>query len=144
MIRISSAFIAAIAIIGASYASGAGANDGKTSTDTLPKCTSFLTGKWAGEGTVTGFGSPVQLSSTASYKSDGTFTSTSRYLGQDKKWTEQTTTGTWSIEASPSPKVCFLHMNSQTAVATANSSTEIEIIDADTYRAFGLDLKRVR
>lgn len=143
MLRISSILIATIAFGVVSYASAVGAKDEEKSVDSVQQCTSFLVGKWSGEGTVT-LGSPVQLSSTASYKSDGTFTSTSRYLDQDKKWVEQTTTGNWSIEASPSPKYCFLNMQSESAAIKSRSSIDIEIIDPDTYRAFGLDLKRVR
>lgn len=144
MIRLSSVFTATFALAFATCALEVDAKDASKSVDSVQTCTSFFIGKWSGEGTVTAAGSPVQLSGTASYKSDGTFTSTSRYLGEDKKWVEQTSMGTWSIEPSPSPKYCFLNMHSESAVAKVNSSIDVEIIDANTYRALGLDLKRVR
>ena len=84
------------------------------------------------------------MASTASYKSDGTFTSTTRYLGRDNKWAEQTTTGNWTVESTPSPKICSLTLKSITEISNTSSTSEFTIIDADTYRAFGLDLKRVR
>lgn len=144
MIRISTLLVAMIALAAAPYASAVGAKDAKNLASTLPKCTSFLTGNWAGEGTVTEFGPPIQVASTASYKPDGTFDSTTRFLGSDKKWNEQTTKGTWTVTSTASPKICSLTLTSVTASGEGSSNSEFEIIDADTYRSAGIDLKRVR
>lgn len=144
MIRLPSLLIATIVLVAALYSSKIGATDAKKSANAPPDCNSFLTGNWAGDGTVTGFGPPIQVASTASYRSDGTFTSTTRYLGRDKTWTEQTTTGNWSVTPTPSSKICSLTLNSVTENMKASTTSEFTIIDADTFNAFGLDIKRIR
>lgn len=107
-------------------------------------CSVFLVGNWAGAGTVAGFGPPMQVASTASYKSNGTFASSTRYLGHDKKWTEQKIAGTWRVAAGKAAKSCTLALKSVTAIGESRSTSDFTIVDADTYRAFGIDLKRVR
>lgn len=120
------------------------AKDAKTDIDDSARCTTFLPGSWSGEGTVEGFGPSRKVSSAATYERDGTFTSTTRYLGDDNEWTEQTTTGSWSAERARSSKICSLTLKSTSEFGSATGTSEFTIIDNDTYRTFGLDLKRVQ
>lgn len=108
------------------------------------KCSTFLVGNWAGQGTVTEFGPPVRTESTMRYGADGTFDSAIRYLGQNKKWTEQKMTGRWTAATGRSKASCAISLKSVMASGESSSTSEIQVIDQDRYRAFGVELKRVR
>lgn len=107
-------------------------------------CSAFLVGNWAGAGTVTEFGPPMRVASTASYESNGTFAASTRYLGYDKKWIEQEIAGKWNARAGKGAKICTLVLKSVSTIGESSSTSEFTIIDADTYRSFGVDLKRLR
>jgi hypothetical protein len=108
------------------------------------ECTKFLTGHWAGKGTVSGFGRPIKADNDYTYKADGHFATINRYLGSDGKWSEQKLVGQWKASAAPSSRQCTLKLTGSGASAGSSSSSTIEMIDRNTFRSLGFDMKRMR
>lgn len=106
-------------------------------------CRAFLTGDWSGSGTVTGFGPPAQVKSSVRYNKDGTFRSSTAYLGSDKRWTEQAMVGTWSAITGDTATNCTVALKSVSPNGESSSTSEISMIDGNTYRSFGVDFKRI-
>ena len=107
-------------------------------------CTRFLTGDWAGKGTVKDFGPAIQVENVASYSGQGTYATRSRYRGADEKWTEQRLAGTWSATNGPKRGFCKLVMKSGGRDFGGSSTSDIQVINADTFRSLGFDMHRVR
>jgi hypothetical protein len=108
------------------------------------RCRRFLTGNWAGKGTVKDFGPPIEVDNAAAYRSDGTFKTRNRYLGDDKKWAEQIIAGRWSATNGAKLRSCKLVMNTEGSGFKAGSTSDIRVIDPNTYRSLGFNMKRVR
>lgn len=106
-------------------------------------CRSFVTGDWVGKGLVRGFGRPIQVDNAATYAADGSFRIRNRYLSDDRKWNEQSTAGTWTTTRGTNRGRCRLVMMSTGSGFEASSTSDIQIIDANTYRSLGFDMKRV-
>ena len=107
-------------------------------------CAKFLTGDWAGKGDVEGFGTPVPVENAYSYKADRTFVTRNRFLGTDKRWNEQTVSGTWSAKAGRARAECVLTMKSSAQGFSSSSTSDFQMIDRNTFRSMGFDMKRVR
>ena len=91
---------------------------------------------------VTGFGRPVQVDNAASYRRDGTFVTRSRFLGADKKWVEQNLAGTWSATSGRKRGQCKLAMQMRGSGFESSSSSELTMVNADTYRSLDFDMHR--
>ena len=111
-------------------------------TERANACRTVLTGEWAGKGLVEGFGKPVQVDHAASFRRDGSFVTRNRYLGDDKKWVEQELTGTWSATPGRKRNQCKLAMKMQGSGFESSSSSDIVIVNANTYRSLGFDMHR--
>ena len=113
---------------------------GSVSTD----CTRFLVGAWVGKGVVRGFGTPVTVDNAYTYRRDGSFATINRYLGKDKRWNEQRLTGIWTATPARSRGRCTLVLKSEDSGMSSSSTSEIQMIDKDTFRSLGFDMKRAR
>ncbi|WP_419809777.1 hypothetical protein [Sphingomonas sp.] len=107
-------------------------------------CVRLLTGSWAGSGTVTEFGPPMKVSSTATYRADRSFVATTRYVGQDRRLHEQTSTGRWTATAGQGRRACTIALTSESAAGSSSSSSDVQIVDRDTFRSLGVDMHRTR
>ena len=107
-------------------------------------CSSFLAGTWAGKGVVTEFGPPVRVDNVYTYNKDGSFLTINRFQGENKRWNEQKLSGTWKATPGRSKGECVLVLKSASAMMTSSSTSEIRMIDKDTFRSLGFDMKRVR
>lgn len=106
-------------------------------------CGRFMTGNWAGKGLVRGFGRPISVDNVATYAPDGSFKTRNRYLSDDRKWNEQSIAGTWTVTRGANRGRCRLVMTSASSGFEASSTSDIQMIDANTYRSIGFDMKRV-
>lgn len=107
------------------------------------KCEQFLVGHWAGKGSFTGMGTPMQVDNAYHYKQDGSFATINRYLGQDKRWHEQKLTGSWSAKPGRSRDMCILELKSGSKGMESSSTSEIQMIGKDVFRSLGFDMRRV-
>ena len=105
-------------------------------------CKQFLTGRWAGKGTVKQFN--VEVDNAYRYDADGSFETVNRFLGTDGKWQEQRVRGSWTAGAGTEPNSCTLSQVGKFEAQGTSSTTSFTIIDADTFRSFGFDMKRVK
>lgn len=103
-------------------------------------CTPLLTGNWAGRGT---FGPATQIEGKATYRADHTFTSSSRFATRGQPPQEAAVAGRWSARAGRRPGTCTIDMSSQTANSSSSSSSDVQFVNRDTYRAMGVDMHRV-
>jgi hypothetical protein len=107
-------------------------------------CKKFLTGQWAGKGDFDAFGTIMKVDNRYSYNKDGTFETVNRYLGEGNVWQEQRIRGTWTVAPGQRGSECLVTMNGQYESAGTSSTSTFQIIDEDTFRSLGFDMRRVR
>ncbi|MGY4396910.1 hypothetical protein ACVWZA_002095 [Sphingomonas sp. UYAg733] len=107
-------------------------------------CRQFLAGHWVGKGKVEGFGKPVQVDNDYSYSKDGSFATINRYLGKNGRWNKQRLVGTWKVVAGKGANECTLTLTGTGVSMGSSSTSDFSIIDSDTFRSLGFDMKRVR
>lgn len=91
-----------------------------------------------------GFGPPIKVDNNASYRADGTFATVHRYLDDDRKWSTQATAGNWTAIKGAKRNGCKLVMKTESNGFEASSISEIQIVNANTYRSVGFNLTRVQ
>ena len=104
-------------------------------------CERLLVGSWAGSGA---FGSTMKVEGKATYRADHSFTSSSRFTSPGQPPQEAALSGRWSARAGRRPNTCTIAMSSQSAAGSSSSTSDVLMVDRDTYRAMGIDMRRVR
>lgn len=107
-------------------------------------CRQFLTGDWAGKGDFEAFGTITRVDNKYSYNEDGSFETLNRYLGKNGAWQEQRLKGDWTVAPGKVDAECRLTMNGKFESAGTSSTSTFEIVDANTFRSLGFDMKRIQ
>mgnify|MGYP000281700149 CR=1 FL=1 len=105
-------------------------------------CGAFLIGHWTGKGAVEDFAPGTEADSDYRLNEDGSFVTINRIRTRKSDWSEQRMTGRWHADEGSNPGRCVLVLETQEDGVEASSSTEVKVIDGNTYRSFGIDMRR--
>ncbi len=106
-------------------------------------CTAFLTGQWAGKGSIDVFGSKTELDNAYTYGADGTFKTLNRFKGQSGEWEEQQVSGKWSAAPGDGPNDCTVTMSSEGEGFSSSSTSTFVKVDDATFSSLGFNMIRV-
>lgn len=107
-------------------------------------CVGTLTGEWATKGEFNMGIVKVKVENHDSFSADGSFRAVRRFVNQEGKWEEQTSSGKWTAKPGARKSDCLVEMASSNEFGTATSSTTVTVVNKDRFRWMGLDVRRAK
>lgn len=106
------------------------------------ECAGYFVGDWGGRGKVQ-FGGSTEVESSWSYRADGGYSSTTRFVQKDGAWSEtRASEGRWTASSGDAPDVCIIRTESKGDGFSSDFSVDAQIVDANSHRIMGLLVKR--
>lgn len=106
-----------------------------------PACTQLLTGSWAGGGEV---GTGYKIEASATYRADRTFVSRSKIAAPGQPVQDTSINGRWEAKEGKRAGTCTIAMSTESGAGKSSASSDVLIVDRDTYQFWGVNMRRVK